>query len=302
MSILEISDLGCHIASYRGFVTLSVKGEEKTRIPIDQITSIITKAHGITYTQNLLVKLAEYKIPLVITNKSFKPVSILLPIEGNYKMSAITSAQASHSNKKSLNNYLWQLIVKTKIKQQATALVYLGLDAKNLNELIKEVRAGDISNVEAQAARIYWKLLFGERFKRHRYGHTPNDMLNYGYIIFRSALCRYICAAGLHPALGIHHHHRENSFCLVDDLIEPYRPIIDLCVNYLLDNGEHELNKTSKLLLVKQLEQTVRQGNKWVTVEDSMKKLCQSVAKSYIKDSKSLNLIKSNLSKIVFSL
>lgn len=93
MPVLEISELGCHLATYRGFITLSVKAEEVKRIPFEHVSSIICKAHGITYSQNLLVKLAKRNIPVVITDSGFMPVSMILPIAAHHAMTKHLMAQ-----------------------------------------------------------------------------------------------------------------------------------------------------------------------------------------------------------------
>ncbi len=297
MPVLEISELGCHLATFRGFITLSVKGEEIKRIPFEHISAIITKAHGITYTQNLLVKLAKRNIPVVITDKSFMPVSMILPIGAHYATAKHLSAQVAA--KTAQKNLLWQKLIRSKIKWQAAVLDYRQTTHR-LGRLVKQVNSGDTRNIEAQAARKYWEKLFGEQFRREREGFTPNEMLNYGYTIFRSALARQVCATGLHPALGIHHKHPLNTFCLIDDLLEPFRPLIDLCVAVCLDNGLHTLNSEVKTLLVSQLEQTIRVGTKWVRIEDAMKLLAQSLSQSYVHEKIALKLPKPNLTRLNF--
>lgn len=297
MSVLEISDLGCHLATFRGFITLSIKGEELNRLPFEHITAIITKAHGITYTQNLLVKLAERNIPVVITDQSFLPVSMILPIGAHHATSKHLSAQAAA--KPAQQNLLWQQLIRAKIKFQAAVLNHRHI-THNLEQLIKQVNSGDKRNIEAQAARTYWGKLFGEQFRRDRDGFTPNEILNYGYTIFRSALARQICATGLHPSLGIHHKHPLNTFCLIDDLIEPFRPLVDLCVANCLDEGSHELDSTVKSLLVKQLEQSLRVDTKWISINDAMKRLAQSLSKAYLNTKTTLKLPKPNLTKLQY--
>lgn len=299
MSVLEISELGCHIATHRGFITLSVKGEEIHRVAFDHISSIITKAHGITYTQNVLVKLAECNIPVVITNKSFMPVSMILPIGTHHATAKHLSAQVAA--KMSQKNILWKKLIQAKIKWQIAVLNHLNIK-NNLAPLVDQVNSGDTRNIEAQAARKYWTLLFGDAFRRDPNGFTPNEMLNYGYTIFRSELARQVCATGLHPALGIHHRHAQNTFCLVDDLIEPFRALIDLFVYHCMEAGEHELNQTIKQQLCKQLNQSIRVSNQWLSVSDSMKLLAQSLSKSYLNDANTLKLPKQNLTRLKFEL
>jgi CRISPR-associated protein Cas1 len=116
------------------------------------------------------------------------------------------------------------------------------------------VRSGDPHNLEAQAARIYWKALFGDiHFRRDpQSGESLNPFLNYGYAILRGVVARAACAAGLHPSLGIHHHNRYNPFCLADDLMEPFRPVVDRAVAKLKDDwGENVLlDRDSKRVLL----------------------------------------------------
>ncbi|PIE45699.1 MAG: subtype II CRISPR-associated endonuclease Cas1 [Gammaproteobacteria bacterium] len=297
MPVLEISELGCHLATFRGFITLSARGEEIKRLPFEHVSAIITKAHGITYTQNLLVKLAKHNIPVVITDSSLMPVSMILPIGTHHATAKHLSAQVAV--KMAQKNLLWQKLIQSKIRWQAAVLDYLRI-THHLHILVKQVNSGDTRNIEAQAARKYWEKLFGQQFRREREGFTPNEMLNYGYTIFRSALARQICATGLHPALGIHHKHPLNTFCLIDDLIEPFRPLIDLCVANCLSLGLHELDNTVKALLVGQLEQTVRVGTKWVSAEDSMRLLAQSLSKAYLNENTALKLPKANLTRCRF--
>ena len=121
--IIEISTDNKHLSVDRGFLIVSENKNEVGRIALDTIEAVIVYAHSVTYSNNVLVKLAEQKSPLVICNKSFLPTSILIPIEGNYTQASImdTQTQATEPTKKRL----WQQIVKTKLLQQASVLKFL---------------------------------------------------------------------------------------------------------------------------------------------------------------------------------
>lgn len=233
----------------------------------------------------------------MITDSCFMPVSMILPIAAHHAMNRQITAQIRVTDAQ--RHKLWQTLIKSKVKFQSTVLTQLDID-NDLVKLIIQVNSGDTRNIEAQAARKYWSLLFGNRFRRNPDGFTPNEMLNYGYTIIRSAIAREVCATGLHPAIGIHHKHPQNAFCLVDDLIEPYRPIVDYTVYHCLEMGEHELNSAVKGLLVGILEQKVRLGTQWVSVESSIQNLAQSLSKAYINQYNRLKLIKPNLTKLEF--
>ncbi len=117
-----------------------------------------------------------------------------------------------------------------------------------------KVRSGDPDNYEARAAVYYWKTLFPafDGFTRDREGDAPNNLLNYGYAVLRAVVARSLVASGLLPTLGIHHHNRYNAYCLADDIMEPYRPLVDKVVIEILDSGIDcaELNKDVKTKLL----------------------------------------------------
>jgi CRISPR-associated protein Cas1 len=106
--------------------------------------------------------------------------------------------------------------------------------------LSQKVRSGDPNNVEAMAARRYWSQLFeGFNFRRQPEGDDDiNIRLNFGYGVLRGIVARAICASGFHPAIGLHHHNQYNAYCLADDLMEPFRPVVDKVVHsQILETG-----------------------------------------------------------------
>ena len=104
-----------------------------------------------------------------------------------------------------------------------------------MRKLISTIKPGDPNNVEARAARYYWQRLLGDDFRRNRELDGLNAHLNYGYTVIRAAMARSVVAAGLLPSYGLHHHNNLNAFCLVDDLMEPYRPLVDQLIFANLD-------------------------------------------------------------------
>ena len=157
---------------------------------------------------------------------------------------------------KPLCKRLWRQVVIAKIKAQAANLEQNTPAWAKLRTLAREVKSGDTSNVEAQAAKVYWSAWLGgdDTFRRDKDGHDGlNAALNYGYAILRAAVGRALVATGLHPALGIHHANRSNAFCLADDLLEPLRPIVDRRVRQLhlsREGGELELDQPTKAHLL----------------------------------------------------
>lgn len=251
LRILEITDMQAHLSMHRGFLVVRVKDNKEYEIPLFDIGAVIANSYSITYTNNVLVKLAEENIPFVICGSNHLPSAYLWPVNTHSLMAGRLDSQISA--KKSLYNSIWQDIVKMKVTNQAVCLEALDKDNIQVKSLIKYIKTGDKTNIEAQAAKIYWNLLFGNGFIRDKDGSGVNSLLNYGYTIFRTGIARAIMGAGLNPAIGIFHKNKSNPMRLADDLMEPFRPIIDYFVYNLYLQGETELTADVKKQLVDML-------------------------------------------------
>ncbi|MBN2167476.1 MAG: type II CRISPR-associated endonuclease Cas1 [Marinilabiliaceae bacterium] len=212
--------------------------EEKT-VPIEDIAFVILENPQITITLPALQKLNDNNVAVVCCDDKHMPSSLLLNLDGHHLQSELFNHQINCSLP--LKKQLWKQTIEVKIKNQASLLLSLGKDAGPLHSLATSVQSGDITNREGTAAREYWNRLFDNPFTRDRYGNYPNSLLNYGYIILRSAVARALSGSGLLPTLGIHHHNRYNAYCLADDIMEPYRPYVDKAVYELVLSGNDEL-------------------------------------------------------------
>ncbi|MCO6500328.1 MAG: type II CRISPR-associated endonuclease Cas1 [Vicingus serpentipes] len=232
-------------------------GEIKS-VPIEDIGFAVFEHPQITFTQSVMQLLAENNTAVVFCDAKFHPSSMLLHLDTNQVQTERFKAQINASEP--LKKQLWQQTIKQKIINQATALNKAGKEGEEaLLYLSKQVLSGDSTNQEAQAARRYWSKLLGENFTRERYGNEPNPALNYGYAILRAATARALSGSGLLPTLGIHHRNKYNSYCLADDIMEPYRPFVDLLV---VDMQKQNLNcidlgKQEKAHLLQLLTQDV---------------------------------------------
>ena len=233
-NIIEIATNNKKLSVYRGFLRIEEEGSVQKDIPFNLIHAVIITAFNVVYTNNLLQKLCEENIPLIILGQNYAPSGMLLSYLGQSRQTEIQYAQID--NKKPLEKKIWQLIIKEKIKNQSRVLDLFKKENK-LQYIYKTVLSGDSSNREAYAARLYFKSLFGNNFTRDKDMSGINSFLNYGYAILRSSLARYVVAAGLNPSYGVGHYNKLNPFCLVDDLIEPFRPIVDAYVYRLFENN-----------------------------------------------------------------
>ena len=231
-------------------ITSKETGEVKQR-SIEDLGFVILDNHEITFTQSVIQALAENNVAVVFCDKTHHPSSMLFPLDGN----TLQTERYKHQIKASepLKKQLWQQTIKAKIRNQAALFTHLGKDDEALQRYATKVLSGDTTNEEAQAARHYWKHIFGnENFIRDRFGMPPNPTLNFGYTILRSATARALVGSGLIPTLGIHHHNKYNAFCLADDIMEPYRPFVDkLVVEIKNESSEyHIMTKEIKAKLI----------------------------------------------------
>lgn len=227
--VVEITGEQRHLCKYRGFLVIREGDQELGRLPLDDLELVLVASQGMTCTGSLLNELASRCIPLVVCDHRFLPVSVLWPVESHSLQSRRIQAQARMSMP--LRKRLWQQLVREKILRQAEVLTLcIGQAPRRFKRLADTVRSGDPGNVEGEAARLYWPLLFGPAFRRDTREPGINALLNYTYTVLRAAVARAVMLAGLHPAFGLHHCNQRDTMPLVDDLIEPFRPVADLIV------------------------------------------------------------------------
>jgi CRISP-associated protein Cas1 len=289
--IVEVADDRRHLFVNRGFMVVQdTEGDRKElgQIPLDDIAAVIANAHGVSYTNNLLVALAKRGAPFVLCAANHNAVGMLLPIEGNFEQSKRIEAQIGASLP--THKRLWAAVVRAKLEQQAAALEAAGAPPAPLSVLATKVKSGDPENIEAQGARRYWTLLFGEGFRRDQNGGALNAMLNYGYTVLRAATARAVVAAGLHPSIGLHHSHDNNAMRLVDDVMEPFRPAVDLKVWQLQRNGEDEVTPNTKRALVRTLYDDMQTDSGATPLTVCTQRLATSLAQVYLGERDKLDL------------
>lgn len=289
--IVEVAEDRRHLFASRGFLVVQdTEGERKElgQVPLDDIAAVIANAHGLSYTNNLLVALAERGAPFVLCAANHNTVGMLWPVDGNYQQAKRLDAQLAAS--RPTHKRLWAAVVRSKLQQQATALEAAGAPVAPLASLAGKVRSGDPGNLEAQGARRYWSLLFGENFRRDQSSGGLNALLNYGYTVLRAATARAVVAAGLHPTLGLHHANEGNPMRLVDDLMEPFRPIVDLHIWHLRRRGETTVTPDTKRSLVRVLYDDMQTTLGATPVMICLQRLAISLAQVYLGDRDKLDL------------
>ena len=246
--IVEITKPGYRLNKKRGFLEVHDGSEKMGQVPFDDILALIISVPGASISTVLIDELCQRNIPLVVCGANFLPSSLILPVSGYGRQFQVMHSQISLSEPR--RKRAWQKIIQSKIYNQAKVVEHFGRSSAHLLRLIKKVQSGDANNCEAHAARIYWQELFGNEFRRDRNLGGLNAALNYSYAVVRACVARGLAAAGLHPSFSLHHKNPQNPINLVDDFIEPFRPLADMRVRSIIDEEITDLTPPIKAKLV----------------------------------------------------
>lgn len=233
--------------------------KEEKSAPIEDLGIVILEHPQISITNVLLEKLMQQGCAVITCDSRHMPTGLMLPLEGHSAMSERFRVQMDASEP--LKKNLWKQTVERKVLNQAAVVNATGKDGSVLRRMAQTVQSGDKANIEGKAAAIYWRTLFGSEdgFYRDREGPPPNHLLNYGYAVLRAVMARSLIGSGLQPILGIHHRNKYNAYCLADDIMEPYRPYVDMHVIEYMNSTtvSGELNTQDKQYLLQVLTRDV---------------------------------------------
>ena len=279
--IIEIADTSAFLSFENHLLKIRLPDSKTVTVPVGEIQCLVLANPAVTVTGALLAELASAGVIVVLAGSNRLPVAMQLPLDGNYIQNERFRAQLQATVP--LNKRLWQCIIKEKIKRQGMLLKTLHGDDFHLLAWSKEVNSGDTNNLEGRAAAVYWKHIFHSNFSRNRDFSDNNLLLNYGYAILRAMTARACCSVGLHPTLGINHHNRHNPYCLADDLMEPFRYLIDRKVAELNPDNRDiaQLSKELRSALLNSLLAKVETANGMWHLTDLLRISAGQVAESY---------------------
>lgn len=243
-----------------------------TKIYLKDISHVILTTTEISITAALMNEFQKQKIKLIISDEKGNPSAELTPLYNSFNSTEKIKAQIKW--KKTTKQYLWQLIVKEKIKKQMYHLKAKGLDEyKLLETYINQVRLNDKTNREAHAAKVYFNALFGKNFSRND-SSSLNACLNYGYAIILSTINRTLVSMGYLTQLGIFHDNMFNQFNLSSDIIEVWRILIDMEV---CNMDYNVFDSCKKINLISILNQKVKFDGKTYFVNQAIYLYCKSI-------------------------
>jgi len=232
----------------REHFSLAIEQEQTAFVPFEDIAVIVLNHREIVLTHPVLSACADYGIGLYATGDNHQPNGVFLPFLAHSRATRLMRKQMDIP--RPLAKQAWANIVRRKIENQAAVLRFCAKNGVDrMDSYARRVRSGDQENLEGQAAAFYFTQLFGLGFYRAE-ERWVNAALDYGYAILRGAIARGLVAHGMHPPIGLFHASEQNAFNLADDLIEPFRPLVDLHVAKHPAMVEGDLTPQDKAALV----------------------------------------------------
>jgi CRISPR-associated protein Cas1 len=202
------------------------RDDGEIRLPLEDIAYMVIDTPQASLSLPLLSACMEAGLAVIITDPKHLPSGVMLPFHRHFRQGGMARLQVDQTEP--FRKRLWQAVVRAKIENQGAVLKMLGrADSAPLAAMARLVGSGDPENVEARAARAYWSRLWSN-FRREDEADLRNALLNYGYAVLRACVARALVGVGFLPAFGIHHASVTNAFNLADDMLEPFRPFIDL--------------------------------------------------------------------------
>ncbi len=202
------------------------RDDGEIRLPLEDIAYMVIDTPQASLSLPLLTACMEAGLAVIITDPKHLPSGVMLPFHRHFRQGGMARLQVDQTEP--FRKRLWQAVVRAKIENQGAVLKVLGrADSGPLAAMARLVGSGDPENVEARAARAYWSRLWSN-FRREDEADLRNALLNYGYAVLRACVARALVGVGFLPAFGIHHASVTNAFNLADDMLEPFRPFIDL--------------------------------------------------------------------------
>ena len=277
--IVELNETGLAIHKTRGFLSVRNGDGEVGRVVLDDIGAVLVSSPNLMWSNTALAELAQRHVPVMTLGGNFNPVSVMLPLIGHHIQANRFRAQADAPLP--FRKRAWAQLVKQKIIAQDAVAQRIGTPSARLVRLANSVKSGDPDNHEAQSAQEYWPLVMGKQFRRDRHATGANALLNYGYAVLRAATARALVAAGLHPSLALHHRSGGDALALADDLMEPFRPTVDMAVRHLTTQGIDEVEEARETLVgCLSMEFETDEGMSPLT--HILLRLARSLAKSYL--------------------
>lgn len=253
----------------------------EVRLALEDVAWVVIDSPRTSLTASLMSACMVHGIAIIFTDATHTPSGVALPFHRHHRQADVAARQTAATAP--LKKRLWQALVRAKIENQASALDAVGAGGgRTLREMTRRVGSGDPGNVEAQAARYYWGQLWKD-FRRQDDGDRRNKMLNYGYAVVRSGVARALVGSGLVPAFGLKHASVSNAFNLADDVVEPFRPFVDVLAWRTVGDGapcRDDLSVEDRRAMAGALLGEARLGDETVTLLTASERTAESLVRA----------------------
>jgi len=265
---------------------LVTKNDSKLTVKISDIDVIVADTYNFTISGSVIAKLSENHIALIVTSpKTHLPTSLMInPYTENRLRGKVALAQIKADEKFLFQ--CWKRFLIAKIEGQKSIVN----QDYNYKQIDKTDDLATILGVEGSWGKIYWRRMLGEDFNRSgKYdiedGDTINAFLNYSYAVIRARVASAICEYGMIPSLGLFHSGLQNPFALADDLIEPYRWVVEKRLVENLEEivSQNELTPNLKKIAILTLREKVKIENRGVfELSDAIAVGAQSLQRAFL--------------------
>lgn len=237
---------GCSLHKERGQLVMRCDGAGERSCALEDLRAVVIAARGVSLSSDLVSALCRNNTVILHCDEKYCPCGVTAPLAHTTRAEVLKHQCALNS---ASHRRLWERIVTDKVENQARALQLLGA-AFGIPR-----KSGATVPDESAAARFYWKSYFQHlqmpEEVRDRDNGTPiNNMLNYGYAVLSALVHRSVVAHGMLPEIGFHHQPHFAGYPLVYDLMEPFRPFVDVMLagfwSVCEDNGERRFRAWCK--------------------------------------------------------
>jgi len=276
--ILHIFQHGAVLGRERGFITCKADGHDERHLPLDDVRAVIIAARGVTLSSSFLSGLLETDAIVLHCDEHYQPCGWTAPLA---RVVDLKVFQHQTSRPRRLNERLWQEMLRGKTLNQSRVLQHKQLRSPHLELALKREEFD-----EGNCARRYWQLYFPSigwsATRRDRKENTaPNQMLNYGYAVLAALCHRSLIVHGLLPQLGVHHLPRYRSDPLVYDLMEAFRPAVELMLAEFMLGSDVSMKAWAKKVGVELRECRVRREAYKLKLMDAIDASGNSLARAY---------------------
>ena len=281
--ILHVLQPFCTLAKERGFIVCRGQDRSEKKLPHEDIRAVIIAARGVNLTSSFVTALLETDAVILHCDEKYQPRGITAPLS---RIADRTAFLRQASRPKRLNEHLWHTLLRGKTVNQQRVLQRKDKPSPHLQWALDADKLD-----EGNCARRYWQLYFpaigwvSTHRERRDEDSPPNQMLNYGYAVLAALCHRSLVIHGLSPLLGVKHTTRYKADPLVYDLMEPFRPLVDLMLAEFMIGEDIAFRSWAKKIGQDLRDRRVQHERYSIKLMDAIDACASSMARSYAENS-----------------